>query len=305
MSAEDLFARLLAQAQETRAHHVAANSTKTYEAYLKVYESTLRETSKMDPYPLTEDKIVAFIMFKKEQGRAFQTIQLFIQSFSWHCRQSGVDNIVLGVSFKMFKNGLRPEMLGGSCPGQKAPFEIEFFEKLEKVMNLRVHDDRLLFLLMCLSFNFFMRVSEVLALKVKNLEIHEETGLLSCRFEKTKADQFAVGVTSYVPITRDRIDPVVYMDVLNGKSADEAICPWRERALLSRLRSRLAAIGIENVHQYSWHSFRRGAAFLASKNGVADCVIKKHGRWESQAYLRYVAVEAVRAGKEIRAALTE
>ena len=67
---------------------------------------------------------------------------------------------------------------------------------------------------------------------------------------------------------------VVYMDVLEGKSADETICPWREKALLSRLRSRLAAIGIENVHQY-WHSFRRGAAFLASKTGVADCVIKK------------------------------
>ena len=155
MSAEDLFARLLAVGQVTRANHVASNSTKTYESCLRVYESTLRETFQMEPYPLTEDKIVAFIMFKQEQRRALQTLQLFIQSFYWYCRQSGVDNIVLSVPFKMLKNGLRRHMLGGSCPGQKAPFEIEFFEKLEKVMNLHLYDDRLLFLLMsfwCVGF---------------------------------------------------------------------------------------------------------------------------------------------------------
>ena len=76
-------------------------------------------------------------------------------------------------------------------------------------------------------------------------------------------------------VTRDRIGPVVYMDVLEGKSADETICPWRERALLSRLGSPVAAIGVGNVHRYSWHSFGRGAAFLASKNGVADPITNR------------------------------
>lgn len=305
MSAEDLFARLLVAGQVTRANQVAPNSTKTYESFLRVYESTVRDQFQMDPYPITEDKIVAFLMLKKEQGRTFQTLNLFIATFSWYFRQNGADNIVLSVGFKMFKNGLRREMMGGACPGQKAPFQFEFFEKLSRTMDLACREDRLFFLLMCLSFNLFMRISEILALKVENLQIDRERNLLACKFEKTKANQFAVGVTSYVPITRDLIDPVQYLDVLEGKNPEDKLSPWKERALLCRLRSRLAAIGVEDTHNYSWHSFRRGAAYLASKNGVADCVIKKHGRWASHAYLRYVAVEAVRAGTEIRAALTK
>ena len=42
MSAEDLFARLLAAGQVTRANQVASNSTKTYGSFLRVYESTVR-----------------------------------------------------------------------------------------------------------------------------------------------------------------------------------------------------------------------------------------------------------------------
>ena len=269
MSAEDLFARLLAAGQVTRANQVAVNSTRTYESYLRVYESTLRERFEMEPYPIIEDKIVAFLMFKKEQGRTFQTLNLFIATFSWYFRQNDADNLVLSVSFKMFKNGLRREMMGGACPGQKLPFQFEFFEKLAGTMDLTCPDERLFFLLMCLSFNFFMRISEIQALKVENLYIDRERNLLACRFEKTKADQFAVGVTSYVPITRDLIDPVQYLDVLEGKNPEDRLCPWKERPLLYRLRSRLAAIGVENTDNYSWHSFRRGAAYLASKNGVA------------------------------------
>ena len=90
-------------------------------------------------------------------------------------------------------------------------------------------------------------------LKVENLYIDRERNLLACRFEKTKADQFAVGVTSYVPITRDLIDPVQYLDVLEGKNPEDRLCPWKERPLLYRLRSRLAAIGVENTDNYSWH----------------------------------------------------
>ena len=98
---------------------------------------------------------------------------------------------------------------------------------------------------------------------------------MSVYFMKSKADQFANGVLSQVPITGDVIDPTLYIDALTAR-ADELVCPWKDLALRSRLRSRLREVGVANSEAYSWHSFRRGAAYLASKNGVADCVIKKH-----------------------------
>ena len=301
----ELFAHYLAASRDTREHQISDNSNKTYSAYLRSYEKTMREEFQMEPYPLNEEKICVFLMLKKDQGRTFQTLLLFINTFSWFFRQHDLDNIVLTISFKTFKNGLRRMMLGGTAPNQKLPFPAEFFPLLHEHMNLQARDDRLLYFLMALAFNFFMRIGEVLQFRVKDVQLHEEEKLLSLFFRKSKADQFAQGVTSYIPTTGDPTDPAVFLDVIEGTEPESLVCPWKEQALLSRLRARLRAIGVENASEYSWHSFRRGAAYLASKNGVADCVIKKHGRWASHAYLRYVAVDAIRAGNEAREALTK
>ena len=122
---------------------------------------------------------------------------------------------------------------------------------------------------------------------------------------KSNANQFANGVLSYVPITGDVIDPTLYIDLLTARAVDEFVCPWKDRAPTSRLRSRLPQVGVENSEAYSWHSLRPGAAHLASKNGVADCVIKKHGHWASHTYLRHVAVDTIGAGREVRDTMTK
>ena len=196
-------------------------------------------------------------------------------------------------------------MTGAKFPHQKQPFLIEFFGPLHEKMDVNTAEDRLLFFLMCLSFHFFMRVGEITTLKVKNVQVDREKSLLSCTFERSRADQFGVGVTSHIPITDSLSNPVKYIDIISQKDPEERICPWSSYSLISRLRKRLELIGVENPTAYSWHSFRRGAAFLASRKGVQDIVIKKHGRWASDAYIRYVSVEAVRAGREVYTSLTE
>jgi len=45
-----------------------------------------------------------------------------------------------------------------------------------------------------------------------------------------------------------------------------------------------------------WHSFRRGGAHQAAINGISDSEIKKHGRWLSDAYVRYTVVQPEQAG---------
>ena len=174
---------------------------------------------------------------KKEQGNTYQTLQLFMNTFSWFLRQNGLENFILSISFKSFKNGLRRVMLGGQMQTRSCP------SKLHESMNLAVGEERLLFFLMVLEFNCFMRIGEVLQLRVRDVKVHDEERLLSVYFMKSKADQSAKGVLSYVPITGDVIDPTLYIDVLTTKAADDLVCPWKDRALTSRLRSRLRQIG--------------------------------------------------------------
>ena len=304
MSGPDRFAAFVAQAEETRVHSVSDRSSATYQRCLRTYERTMTEEFQMEPFRLTEEKMEGFLMFKKASRRTYSTLKLYIASFSAYLQMRDEENLTVSVSFKILKNGLQRVMLGGAHPFQKEPFELEFFKALHDVMNLSVHEERLLFFLMCLSFNYFMRIGELLSLKAGSLVLDEEAKLLACHFERSKSDQLGVGVTSYISISPGINDPVAYIDVLSGLQPTDKICPWSQKTLTSRLRARLSAIGVD-AQRFSWHSFRRGAAFLASKKGIQDCVIKKHGRWKSDAYLRYVAVSAVRAGTEIRAALTE
>ena len=128
-------------------------------------------TFEIEPHPLDEKKVFASIMMKKEQGNTFQTLRLFINTFSRFLRRNGRENFILSIliekrylvmaSFKSFKNGLRRVMLGGQMPNQKLSRPVELFSKLHESMNSAVGEERLLFSLMMFAFNFFMRIGEV------------------------------------------------------------------------------------------------------------------------------------------------
>lgn len=45
--------------------------------------------------------------------------------------------------------------------------------------------------------------------------------------------------------------------------------------------------------KHSRHSFKRGGATLAFQHHIDPAVIKKHGRWKSEAYLLYVDLSAI------------
>ena len=126
--------------------------------------------------------------------------------------------------------------------------------------------------------------------------------MLELTVRRSKSDQFAEGVKCYIPVTKDEVSPVQYMDVLDGMSDEDHLIVLVPASLNSRLKTYLVGLGYDSK-KFSWHSFRRGGAYLASLNGVQDCVIKKHGRWSSDAYLRYVAVEPIHAGQEVFKAL--
>ena len=249
-------------------------------------QTSFKNNSNQTHFQLRKTRLWHSLWGKKSEGKTYATLQLFLSAFSWYCRRRNEDNVIMSISFKAFKSGLKRVMTGARHPFQKEPFRVEFFPLLHESMNLSTAGDRLLFLLMLLYFHFFMRIGEICELKVRNLFADTENQRLQCHFEKTKADQFALGVTSFIPIREGILNPVQYMDVLSECEPTAKVCRWSKPALQSRLRWRLSAIGVENASSYSWHSFGRGdAARLASERGVQDCVIKKHGRWNSEAYL--------------------
>lgn len=63
--------------------------------------------------------------------------------------------------------------------------------------------------------------------------------------------------------------------------------PMSRNWMISELRNRIQAAGIQTPTNFSGHSFRRGAAQHASDNGLTHEDIQELGRWKSDSFKRY------------------
>ena len=70
---------------------------------------------------------------------------------------------------------------------------------------------------------------------------------------------------------------------------------WSNGTFLTRaqfveeVKKALDIAGVDAAN-YNGHSFRIGAASTAAANGMEDSMIKTLGRWESEAYQRYIKI---------------
>ena len=294
---------LLREAQGLQGKSVAESSKRVYQSRIRVYETVCENELHIEPEPITLDKMMAFVVFQKRAGRCWATLSSYMQGFSYYFRMHDQPVLTQAISFKVFKDGLRREMHAGTFPNAKLPFKIEWFKKIAESFCLNMYDNRRFMFLICLAFHGFLRMSELMALKKSDVRVTED-GRIEILIQTSKTDQFGHGQRTYIFDSGDVSAPIRYIDVLDQLEDDDAIVGTCQTALRSHLQHVLATIGVEQPKAYNFHSFRRGGAYLASCRGVADCVIKAHGRWKSSAYLRYVAVDMLRAGQEIGAVLT-
>ena len=303
---EELLDGLRREAQEIRGHAVAESSRNTYEASFRVYEKVLRDELSIDPMPVDIEKMEIFLVFMRRKKRCYNTLAAYVRGFSYYFRRNGLDILTQEIGFKVFFSGLRREMTadGGLCPKAKAPFQIEWFERIANVFPMEDFRNRRIMFWMTLCFHAFLRIGELLSLRKRDIRIDEEHGRMDILIRRSKTDQLGLGVTTYLFKSQGPSSPWNYRDVLECSDDDECIVPGlSEKTLRGWLGRILQQIGVQDFQNYSFHSFRRGGAHLASLNGAADSVIKAHGRWRSEAYLRYVAVDRHWAGQQIAGAL--
>lgn len=152
---------------------------------------------------------------------------------------------------------------------------------------------------MSLSYYGFLRISELLNLTTNDLVIDTTNSRLIVNIRYSKTDQFGKGEKIYLYDNDLNYSPYkLYTLLQDSYDENQNIVDCSPTALRKHLKVILKRIGVE-TDQYSWHSFRRGGAYHAAIAGVQDSEIKKHGRWKSEAYVRYVAVDPERAGREI------
>ncbi len=115
----------------------------------------------------------------------------------------------------------------------------------------------------------------------------------------SKTDPFKEGVKLYL-YSNECVCPVralaKYLKVRRGLQVDsaslfldEAMRPLSRNYFQQKLKHLLPICGVSSA-EYNTHSFRIGAATMASKAQVEDHMIQTLGRWASHAYSRYIHV---------------
>lgn len=112
-----------------------------------------------------------------------------------------------------------------------------------------------------------------------------------------KTDPFRSGVAICIGRTNNDLCPVValtaYITIRGFKEGPffllENRTPLTRECFVKMTREQLTAAGVDAGH-YLGHSFRIGAATMASAYGVDDSLIQTLGRWKSAAYLLYIRV---------------
>jgi integrase len=147
-----------------------------------------------------------------------------------------------------------------------------------------------------LGWSAWLRIRELLALRVRDIEFHAQG--MRVFVARSKTDQLGKG--AWVLVARDPDASACPVQVVHGYVLREGLtgdmhllrnlntggevsydCARRDlRALLER-------IGLA-PEDYGTHSLRRGGATDAAERGVSDALIKVQGRWKSAAYQRYV-----------------
>ena len=305
MATNEFAESLLKEANEIEGKMVATSTRVTYESSLRVYEKTMRDVIHEDAYPIDIRKMKIFIVLMKKRKRTYSTLVNYIRGFSFHFRKNGLEVLTQSIEFKVFHSGLRREMCGDRAfPKAKEPFELEFFERIVNILPMDDIANRRMMLCMTLSFSAFLRISELLALRKEDIKVEDGMGRIEIFIRRSKTDQYGVGESTFLFKSDSPSCPWPYLDVLETLEEGETIVGGHtEWSLRRSLSSILQCIGVDHVERYSFHSFRRGGAHLASKNGVADCMIKAHGRWRSEAYQRYTAVDKRDAGEQVAAGL--
>jgi len=196
---------------------------------------------------------------------------------------------------------------GGKISKQKEPLDSELLKRIvdeygksKNLMDLR-------FVLICvLGFSGFMRISEILALKIKDISFVDEG--LKIFIETSKTDQLREGHILHISKTDTKCCPTYwlkhYISLSKLEKEEESFLICR----LAKTKIGHNAIGKYSVSystvwacfkshlanlvdetKYALHSLRSGGASEAANNNVSDRMISKHGRWKSdQTRNRYI-----------------
>lgn len=287
---------LLSSREEQQLRHylqatLSDNTRKTYRSALLQFE---RAGGRL---PCDRDSLVRYILAKAGELSP-RSLDLHITAIrQWHQQQGLADP----AADPMVQRTLEGVRRVHGRPARKA--RALTLQQLGELLNtaaqhahpLRVLRDQALLLI---AFMGAFRRSELVAIQVEDVRFESDGVLI--HLPRSKTDQDGQGLVRAIPASNGSVCPVnALREWLNATNIESgpvfrSLNRWGQlgntalnAASINELLKKLAlSAGLENVPEFSSHSFRRGMSTAAARAGVAFELIRKQGGWRHDGTVR-------------------
>ena len=280
-------------------YSVRAGTRSTYSSLLRFYHRFCTQCG-LDPgVPITEERLCcAAINFCSL--RSCRGLDSYFSAIGWWHKAAGYGALPLhGVTYYRVKRGLI-NIFGQFDRETPAPaISLDQLATMLPFIDLETFDGARGWCALLFAFFGLLRIREYtgdkMALRVEH--VRAEAGGIVLTVPWSKADAHPAEVR--LVARHDRMCPVLAFSVFSGffrhprpprqpffpsaPSSSAAVCPATFTSWWRKIGS---AAGID-MAEVTGHSLRRGGTTEMFNAGVAETVIKAHGRWRSESFRRY------------------
>lgn len=300
---------------------LAASTHKTYTAAVNRFRAFCSHYGIVDMFPVNELLLCRFVAFLANEGLAPPTIKTYLagvrhmqimQGYPEPRREGSMPRLKLlqsGVAKERVKNGvatagklrlpITPQLLRGLMDAWAESTSATQEQSRDRAMLRAVAT-------MC-YFGFFRSgeltiptatsFDERRHLSWGDVAVDDKSppSTVRVRLKYSKCDQLGKGVEVFMGRTETSpcpVSEVVRYVSMRGPAPGPFFKfhngrPLTKALFIRHVREALAGMGVDSS-AYAGHSFRIGAATAAAEAGLEDSVIRLLGRWNSDAFLRYV-----------------
>lgn len=298
--------RLRAESCAMRERGLAHGTWANRVSHLRTYLCFTTYYSVQD-FPVHLGVLLRFIALLGRSSYAYKTVTNLLGSIKWFASlldppsAKVFDAVLVSVSLKGLKAQLsRPVR-------QKLPLSVEHLIRFYKVLNLTNIKHLACWCAMLLAFFGCFRLSNLVPaslskfdplkhLKRDDIRFDNNIVLVFYKWSKTNQNSSKVAWIPIcsVPDKRFNIKYNLEKLFLYVKAPNDAplfaydTCKYHTRFTLTRLLDMCVFEAGLPLADYSWHSFRRGAAVFAFELGLADSAVQLLGDWSSSAFKNYL-----------------
>ena len=264
-------------------------------------------------FPIHSGVLLRFIAFLGRGSYAYKSATNLLASVKWFA--SFLDphspEIFKGVLVSSTMKGLKAQL---SRPiRQKLPFSVPHLVKFYEILDLTNEKQLACWCAMLLAFFGCFRLSNLVPtshndfnplkhLKRDDIKFEKNIVLIFYKWSKTNQNCNKVSWIPICAVSDNRFNVKFFLERLFAKVKAPSSAPLfsydkkhfhSRHTLVKMLDTCVNVIGLP-PDDYSWHSFRRGAAIFAFELGLADSAVQLLGDWSSSAFKSYLEFSFLR-----------